>query len=570
LTASRKSLSRTWQQAGSSRLWAVLLPLLAGLLLPLQAYVLARLLNAAIVEGRLLSALVPEITAFAGLIGLRAVLGFLGERSATVAAETAKQRLRNDMVGAMTAHGPVWTAGRQSGHLAALMIEQVEAMDGYLGRYMPALAQAAVLPLSFILVVAPFDVPVALLFLLTVPLIPIFMALVGWGAEAASRRQAAALGRLNGYFADRLRGIVTLKLLGRAEVEVEGVREASEELRRRNMKVLRIAFLSSAVLEFFAAIGVAGVALYVGLGLLGILPFQVTQLSLELGLFCLLLAPDIYQPMRTLAAHHHDRAAAMAALSAIETELGATADWQAPPPASTTRAVARPPVLELRNVAVAGPDGRAVVRCANLEARATEHLALLGRSGSGKSTLLEAIAGLRPMGGALLLDAVPVVPLLNRVLPGMGMLAQRPKLFAGSIADNIRIGRSDADEPSVRRAAEMALVTRFTDALPNGLSTRLGENGLGLSGGEAQRVALARLYLSDARLLLLDEPTSHLDEATEAEVLRRLFAFAKGRTMLIATHSPAIARLADRCVLLEDGVLSGAVAARSGTLEVAL
>ncbi len=559
------SLQQFWAAGGNSRFVAIGLPVLAGLLLPLQALMLARILSAAIVDGRPLAMLVGEVSLFAALLGLRVLLNWLGDRAAVVASETAKQRVRADLVGAVLGHGPIWTCGRPSGLLASLVVEQVESMDGYLGRYMPALAQAAILPLAFVVVIAPLDALVATLFALTTPLIPIFMALVGWGAEAASRAQAAALGRLNAYFGDRLRGIVTLKLLGREQAEVAGMRRSSEELRQRTMKVLRIAFLSSAVLEFFAALGVAGVALYVGLGLLGLLPLRVEPMSLELGLFFLLMAPEVYQPMRTLAAHHHDRAAAKAALEAMVSELGPPAAWAPAPTGAPSVVTVQSTGLELRDLSVAAPDGHAVIRGVSLTVRPGEHVALMGRSGSGKSTLLEAIVGLREHAGEVLLGSTPLMLLQSPDLrPPLLLLAQRPKLFAGTIADNIALGRAGADNAAIRRAAELAMVTAFADKLPQGLDTMLGENGVGLSGGEAQRVALARLYLAAPDVILLDEPTSHLDAATEAEVLARLFAFARGRTMLIATHSPAVAGLATRQLRLDGGRLNAARPARAG------
>lgn len=533
------------------------LPLLAGALLVAQALVLAALLHRAIVDGAGLATLIPQVLLLATILMIRIGLGTVGEMAAVQFGEAIKQRLRAGLVLDLLRRSPTWTASKSSGALSSTVLEQVEALDGYFTRYLPAMVQAAILPVAFAAIAFSVDWIVGLLFLISAPLIPVFMALAGWGAEAASRSQASALNRLSGRFADRLRGLVTLKLFGQDEAETARVRLASEELRVRTMRVMRIAFLSSAVLEFFAALGVAGVALYVGLTFLDLVTVRGTELTLQAGLFCLLMAPEVYQPLRLLAAHYHDRASARAAAAAIEQEFDALPE-AAPPAVAAAPAIGSsgPATLELSGVTIADPAGRPVIEAAHLLLEPGVQIAILGASGIGKSTLLEAIAGLREFTGDIRIDLHPLAAVAEPDLRRrVAMLGQRPRLFAGSIADNIRLGRRDADHAAVRLAAQQARVADFADALPEGLATRLGEDGLGLSGGEIQRIALARIYLRDPGLVLLDEPTAHLDAATEALVLDGLAEFAAGRTLIVATHSHAVAARMDKVFRIAGGKL---------------
>jgi ATP-binding cassette subfamily C protein CydD len=534
------------------------LPLLAGALLVAQALVLAGLLHRAIVDGAAMSTLLPQVALLGSIIVIRIGLGALGEGAAVRFGEAIKQKLRAGLVADLLRRSPTWTAAKSSGALSSTVLEQVEALDGYFTRYLPAMVQAAILPVAFAAIAFSVDWIVGLLFLISAPLIPVFMALAGWGAEAASRSQAAALNRLSGRFADRLRGLVTLKLFGQDAAQTARVRLASEELRVRTMRVMRIAFLSSAVLEFFAALGVAGVALYVGLTFLDLVNVHSTELTLAGGMFLLLMAPEVYQPLRLLAAHYHDRASAKAAVAEIERELEALPETVAPvvAVAAVDSAAMGPATLELRAVALADPTGRPVIAEADLLLEPGERIAILGTSGIGKSTLLEAIAGLRAFSGDIRIDGRGLGQIAEPELRRrVAMLGQRPRLFAGSIADNIRLGRRDADHAAVRQAAQLARVADFADALPEGLATRLGEDGLGLSGGEIQRIALARIYLRDPGIVLLDEPTAHLDLATEALVLDGLAEFATGRTLIVATHSRAVAAHMDKVFRIAGGKL---------------
>ncbi|VFR65477.1 Transport ATP-binding protein CydD [plant metagenome] len=542
---------------------AVAAPLLAGALLLAQTWFLAQVLHQAIAESAPVDTLYGGIAVVATLMGARVLLTWLGERAGQRAAESIKLSLRQALFAQLLARGPQWTRGQRSGELASMLAEQVEALDGFFSRYLPAMVAAAFLPLAFALALMPVDWVAGLILLLTAPLIPVFMALVGWGAEAANRRHLQAFARLSGFFADRVRGLATLKLFGRAQAEAQAVRDATEVVRAKTMAVLRIAFLSSAVLEFFAALGVAGVALYVGLSYLGFVDLRVSPLSLQAGLFCLLMAPEVYAPLRQFAAHYHDRATARAAAA----QLAATFETLPEPAAlaagqgqETLRAPAAQPASDAAALQVSGLVLRApgrplpVIDAAGFSLAPGEHVALAGASGIGKSTLLEALAGLRDGEGTIRLDGRPLADWPRADLrQRVALISQRPYLQAGSIAGNLRLAAPQADAEALHRAAERAGVLRFAQDLPQGLDTELGPRGYGLSGGQAQRVALARLFLRDPGLVLLDEPTAHLDAGTRDAVLREILAFCEGRTLLLVTHDEAVLDAFPRVLRIQAG-----------------
>jgi len=573
--AQSRWLSACARLAGPRLRMAVAAPLLSGALLLAQAWLLARAIDKAVAGQAGLSALAPDIAAIAALVVARAALAWLAERAGSRAAETVKARLRRALLASVLARGTDWSRARASGEIAGALVEQVDALEGYFARFLPAMVAAAALPPAFALALLPVDWVVGSLLLATAPLIPLFMALVGWGAEAASRRHLHAFARLSGFFADRVRGLSTLKLYGRAQAEAETVARASAALRDRTLAVLRIAFLSSAVLEFFAALGVAGVALYVGLTYLGFLDLRGDALGLQAGLFCLLMAPEVYWPLRQLAAHYHDRAAARAAVAELDRIFGGLpaggAMAQAPETAvgaAGAPGCAGPADLQVRAlvVRVAGRD-RPVLAGADFCLPAGAWVALTGDSGAGKTTLLEALARLRAHQGEIVLDGRPLQDWPEAALRGrVALIPQRPYLHPGSIAENIALADPQADAARIAQAARMACVDEFADALPLGLDTQVGPRGHGLSGGQAQRVALARLYLRDPGLILLDEPTAHLDAATRDRVLDQLLAFARGRTLLVATHDGEVMRRLPLRLHLQDGALH-AVPLPSGKRE---
>jgi len=411
-------------------------------------------------------------------------------------------------------------------------------------------------PLLIAASVAWVDWVVAVILVATAPLVPFFMMLVGWGAEAAGREQLGELARMSGHFADRIKGLGLLRLYGRGSAELEGVAAAAEGVRQRTLRVLRIAFLSSTVLEFFASVSVAMVALYLGLSYLGLMALHAQVPTLGAGLFCLLLAPEFYAPLRRLAAHYHDRANALAAAAEVERLLGElpgpgiAPPLTAPLPDPAEPALLRAPPLQVRQVALRPLGARhTVLQNLSFALQPQQRLAVVGPSGSGKSTLLEALAGwLPPEEGSIVLR------------PGLsaGYAGQRPYLFHGSIAENLRLADPTASAATLQAAAEVAQVMRFAAQLPQGLDTVIGERGFGLSGGEARRIGLARLLLRQPDILLLDEPTAFLDAQTEAALLAALAVHVRGRCVVVATHSPVVMAWADRCLYLPDGTLGDA------------
>ena len=421
-----------------------------------------------------------------------------------------------------------------------MLAEQAEALLPYLLRYLPVQQRVMTLPLLIAAVTAWFSWTAALVLLFAAPLIPMFMALVGWQAKATAEKQWVEAGAMNGFLLDRLRGITTLRALDAVEHTAVRLQESAQSLRQRTMRVLRIAFLSSAVLELFSALGVALVAVYVGFHLLGYLNFGAwgERLSLGEGLFILLLAPTFFEPLRDLSAVWHDRASGASAIEAMArlTERGVSLPEHRAAPSGSA-------LLSLDELAVqhAGKQ-QPVFSGLSLTLQSGEHLAITGTSGCGKSTLLAAIAGLLPISAG---------NLSTTLKPGeIGWIGQRPHIFAGTVQANIALGRPMVDKAAVQQALVIARLQAVDQAHPRQV---LGEGGIGLSGGEALRLALARIAAdSSIRLILADEPTAHLDRQTAREITQALLELGRGRTLLVATHDPALAAALDRQVSLDE------------------
>ena len=479
---------------------------------------------------------------------LRAGAQWCQDRAGLMAADRVRAQVRRALLQAWGQAGPVGLGASDSGRLASEWTEQVDALEGYYARFLPQMVLAVVVPLLILTVVAIMDWLAALFLLAAAPLIPLFMALVGMGAERVNRRHYESLARLSGHFLDRLRGLTTLQLFGRSEEAVADVARATDEYRRLNMATLRVAFLSSAVLEFFASVAIAAVAIYVGFALLGMFEFgPAGEMTLFSGLFVLLLAPEFFQPLRLLSQYYHDRAAALGAAAHLVSRLAEThgaSDGETGAADSPGGAGG----IQVTGLRVSWPDRPLVLDGVDLSVRPGETLVVTGASGSGKSSLLAVLAGfLTPAGGRVLVDGRP---------PGsepVGWMGQRPWLINASWRDNLRVTAPEADDEAMRAALEQVGLGAALNARSEGLDTILGEGGLGLSGGQARRLALARLLLTPSPVMLLDEPTAGLDAATEAGVLEALKGImgSDGRICVIATHQPALKALADRELTLD-------------------
>lgn len=477
-----------------------------------------------------------------------------GMRLSFEAARAQLDTLRAQVVQALASSSPLDTRRVPSGQAASAVAEQAEAIVPWLSRYQTAMWRTRVLPLVIAAVVAWQSWVAALILVVAAPLIPLFMAIVGWRAQAASQEQMVQLGQMNGFLLDRLRGLTTLRALGAVDATARRLRAHAESLRQRTLRVLRIAFLSSAVLELFSALGVAMVAVYVGFHLLGYLEFGTWHGRLNLGqaLFVLLLAPSFFEPLRELAAVWHDRAAGEAAVQTLQDMARAAQPLpgalaaHAPQPQGARQAAAR---VTLHNVHIQAPGAAALAAPVHLDIQPGEHVALWGASGSGKSVLLAQIAGLLPTHlGQVRVDGVPMEDCNAAALrQRMAWMGQHPHVFAGSAARNIRLDRPDVAEADVAPAMQAAGLGAVLQARP---SSSLGEGGQGLSGGEAVRLALARLAVAapQAGVLLVDEPTAHLDPMTAAQVMQALLQLAQGRTLIVATHDPVLAARMDRVV----------------------
>ncbi|AFK55594.1 thiol reductant ABC exporter subunit CydD [Tistrella mobilis] len=510
-----------------------------------MAWIIARTLGQ-LADDAGTAAVLPAALAVLALGLLRAGLEALGTRMVFRAARAEVGQLRRQALAALAARDPLDPGRTASGAAASVVAEQAEAVLPWLHRYRPVQLKVVTVPFVLLVAVASISWAAALILLVAAPLIPVFMALVGIRAKAASEAQLAELGTMNAVLMDRLRGLSTIRALDAVEVTAGRLRAAAESVRQRTMAVLRIAFLSSAVLELFSALGVAMVAVYVGFHLLGDLNFGAWggRMGLAQGLFVLLLAPAFFEPLRELAAVWHDRASGEAAHDALMALGTAPAADPAPAPSPAEATISGPPSLSLQGLSFTHPaSGRGIPQGFSLEVAPGERVALFGPSGSGKSTLLALIAGLAlPDGGRIIIGGTPLdastrADLRRRI----AWIGHRPHMIAGSLMANVRFGRAVEAGPPLARLLPGVDPAR-----------QVGEAGFGLSGGEAVRLAIARAIADPAAdIVLADEPTAHLDGDTAARVRTALIEATAGRTLVVATHDPDLAAALDRVIRLE-------------------
>ena len=484
---------------------------------------------------------------------LRSLLSLLKERVLQKLSLHVRHGVRRRLLHALAALGPARSHFGSDGALSTQILEQVDALDGYISRFYVQRTVAVATPLLIAAAVFYHSKLAAVLLLLTAPLVPLFMILVGTAAAKKSRRQLDTLSQLGGRFLDLVRGMPTLRRLNAVAQAEKQVSASALAYQKRTMSVLMLAFLSGAVLELFASLAIALVAVYLGLGLIGVLPWAkgVVPVPYEGALFILLLAPEFYAPLRQLGNDYHAKAQAQAAAEALQPLLDAS-EGKRPSESGIKMDLNAAPSLQLVGVRIMGAEGRERLAPTSFAVKAGARIGIGGASGIGKSSLLQALLGFSAYEGRIVLNGEDFAALDKKYLQGQSAyLAQTATLLPGSIADNLRLAKAGADEAEMQKVLSEVGLWDVIQRLPNGLNTPLGERGLGLSGGQQQRLSLAQLLLRDAHFWLLDEPAAHLDEETAAELYRVLGQISCGKTVLLVSHDLAAVAWLDDVVVLE-------------------
>ena len=552
------------QQIKPARYWllaSLFFGLLSGVLLIVQASVLAQVIHRLVVEHASRNELIGAFWQVLALVIVRGICAWGREFSGFRAGARVRMTVRAMLLQKLQSLGPVVVAERPAGSWSAIAVEQVEELQAFIAKYLPQMALAVMIPAVMLVVAFPENWVVGLVFLFSAPLIPIFMILVGMKAAEANRRNFQALSRLGGFFLDRLQGLETLRLFQRTGFAQEQLVQASEDFRVKTMQVLRLAFLSSTVLEFFASVAIAVVAVFLGMTFLGHITFG-GQVSLYTGLFLLLLAPEYYQPLRELGTHYHAKAKAVAATEEILDLLNRPEPQghggQLPCPAN------QPLTIRVNNLCVSTRGNAAEKRSAkhpllldrlSFTIEPGARVGIIGRSGAGKTTLINTLMGFWQYQGDIVLAGQPLSETsLTSWRQRIAWLGQQPLIIHGTLYDNIAFGRPISRVQcleALNRAQGKDILAR----LPDGLDSVLTEQGGNLSVGQAQRIALARALVMPVKLLILDEPTASLDAASEALVNEALAAIPADCTVLTITHRLSQLNNMDQILLLDKGRL---------------
>jgi ATP-binding cassette, subfamily C, bacterial CydCD len=543
----RRLLSLT-RDSRTALLLTILSGFLAGLLIIGQAYFLSKTVNGVYLQGQTLAAVTPWLELILIIIAGRAFLTWVNEVSANIVAVHIKTDLRNRLFEHILNLGPAYTRGQRTGELATAAVEGIEALDAYYSQYLPQLVVTALIPISILIVVFPIDWLSGVVMLITAPLIPFFMIMIGKGAEIVTHRQYKTLSRLSAHFLDSLQGLTTLKIFGQSKAHAKNIEKVSNQFRDTTLSVLRITFLSALALELLATLSTAVIAVEIGFRLL------YARMEFLQAFFILVLAPEFYLPLRMLGARFHagmsGTTAAKRIYEILDTPVSVSSGQLAESSQQPGEAVS---FIAFENVSYTYPHETAsALENINLRITAGEQIALIGKTGAGKSTLASLLLGfIQPTSGSILVNQSPISS--YQLLPHIAWVPQRPHLFHDSIAANIRLGKPDATEQEVLEAAKAAHLDDFIETLPEKYETIIGESGARLSGGQAQRLALARAFLKDAPILILDEPTSSLDPETESLLEESTQRLMQGRTVITIAHRLNTVFKADQIIVLEAG-----------------
>lgn len=542
----------------SNRRWmygAVVAGVVTGISALVQMTIIALIVHRGVGEAVPVRELSPLFLGLLATVCVRALGQGMQTRMAARCSEHVRCDVRRQIHQHWNASGPVALGHFSAGELAREWLDHVEALHGYYARFLPQLLLALIIPSLILILVFTLDWLAALLLLLSAPLIPLFMALVGMGAEKLNQQHFQTISRLSGQFLDKVRGLTTLQLFGQTDAAASLLATRSDAYRRITMKTLRIAFLSSAVLEFFASMAIAVIAIYIGFGLLGYITFgPADELTLFSGLLILLLAPEFFQPLRTLSQHYHDRASALGAGAEILSRMNRLGRGSPRGGHDGQREDKPQDSVLLGAVGLCYRQEQPIFSDLSLSFEKGDCIALTGPSGGGKSSLLHLVAGfVVPDEGSISVFGKP---------PGsfsFGWLGQTGFLVQGSWADNLRLTRPDASDIAIETALTNAGLRPLLESRDAGIHSQVSEDGQGLSGGQARRLSLARIFVADYDLILLDEPTAGLDTDSEVHVIEALHKLAEaGKTLIFSTHHQALLTLANRVLLVSDGELRDA------------
>ncbi len=522
---------------------------LSGILIIAQALFLSRIIAGVFRKGEHLPQVVPFLAVLSAVIVLRALFSYVSAIASARLAIDVKNALRQRLITRLYELGPVHGRDERSGELTVLATDGIEKLDGYYRDYLPGLFAALFLPLAILLLVLPLDLLTFVVLLVTAPLIPLFIALIGMAAGALAKRQFFEMRHLGAHFLDVMQGLTTLKLFNRSQHQIETICRITGQFRLATMDVLRVAFLSALTLEMLSTLSVAIVAVEIGIRLLR------GGIGFEPALFLLVIAPEFYLPLRALGAKFHNATEGKAAAERLFEVLDTTIDAQ-----MNSAALPVPSTLEIRfeGVSLAFEKGtRPALNDISFDLKPGQWLALVGASGSGKTTIANLLLRfIQPDAGQITVDGRELGSIsIEQWREQIAWVSQSPYLFNSTIAENIRFSRPEADDTQVMEAARAAGAHAFITRLADGYQTPCGERGLRLSGGQVQRIALARALLRAAPLLILDEPTSQLDPGSETAVMQTLRTLTRQRTILLITHRLSTATLADRILVLEKGVV---------------
>lgn len=552
----QSKLGKTWLMT------AIGLAFLSGLFLVAQAALLANILHQLIIDKADKSELWLSFVALGIVVCIRALCSWGKEQAGYRAGEAVRLHVRRLILDKLHTLGPATIQGKPAGTWASLVLEQVEEMQDFFARYLPQMAIAVLIPFLILIVVFPLNWAAGLIFLVTAPLVPFFMALVGMGAADANRRNFKALQRLSGHFYDRLRGLSTIRLFDQAEAESNHLRVASDDFRKRTMEVLRLAFLSSAVLEFFTALSIAVTAVYFGFSYIGELNFghYGIGISLFIGLFVLVLAPEFYQPLRDLGTFYHAKAQAIGAAESIVNFLDSTPEHQA---SGDVKISSDAISISANNLEVLSPDGIVLAGPISFTIQSGQKVALVGQSGAGKTSLINAILGFLPYRGSLTINGVELNTAdLAHWRKHVSWVGQNPQLFHGTVKDNICLAVPMATDEQIQRVAKAAYADEFIQRLEKGMAHPVGDRAAGLSVGQAQRIAVARALLQEGHFWLLDEPTASLDASSERLVMESLERATRDTTTLLVSHRIDQLGSCDNILVMQKGKL-----VQQGTFE---